>query len=47
MTIEVEGRRYVVVGFDPMSVRPQTVELEDLTTHRRVAVTLEERPGGR
>jgi hypothetical protein len=28
-TVIYDGRRYVVVGFDPMSVRPQRVYLRD------------------
>jgi hypothetical protein len=30
--IVFEGRRYLVVGFDPMSVRPRRVYLEDVRT---------------
>ena len=35
-TLIYDGRRYIVVGFDPMSVRPQRVYLRDVTSGEEV-----------
>jgi hypothetical protein len=35
-TVVYNGRRFLVVGFDPMSVRPQRVYLRDLKSGEEV-----------
>jgi hypothetical protein len=38
--IGVAGRCYCVLGFDPVSVRPRRLYVEDLNTGRRYAVEI-------
>src|SRR6266581_4430853 len=40
-----DGRRYVVVGFDPMSVRPQRVYLRDVNSGEEVTRLYEDLMG--
>ena len=40
--VTIGGRRYVVRGFDPMSVPERRVELEDVETGECVRIPLEE-----
>jgi hypothetical protein len=35
------GRRYLLIGIDPMSVTDRQAELEDLETHVRIRVSLD------
>jgi hypothetical protein len=36
------GRRYRLIGFDPMSVTDRRAELEDLETRERIRVPLDD-----
>lgn len=42
--LEVDGRRYRVTGFDPVSVRPRGVYVQELETRSRVVVELVDEP---
>ena len=44
MKIEIDERFHVVVGFDPMSVMPRSVYLEDVATGAPRTVTIREEP---
>jgi hypothetical protein len=40
--VTYDGRRYVLCGFDPMSVDARRVELEDPDTHEHIWVPIED-----
>jgi hypothetical protein len=46
-SVTYRGRRYVVVGFTPFSVRPFKVELEDPASKRRLWTTWPAEPAER